>query len=274
MVAIMNAINANYKPGLPRPPISANDVDVSELPTVPLDEGRPSLGSTIREKAERIAEQRNEVKDGDGTLYGAHGATEAHGIGYVGEIVAGQVLLAPYDDSVYLTGDDGWDHAIADTTIDTKATTTDTERPKLIVGARDTPPADYFVLVHVRPEREVARVVGFAHRHTVVNEEPEAWPGTQLNHVLSWNDLYPPRYWEPIAMPRAILEAEDRDCVYETGCQICGAHLDKSQANRVYIAEGLERAVTVCKEYCTPLLKAARDEGRATEFKLYQRPST
>ncbi|GAD52671.1 hypothetical protein MBEHAL_1431 [Halarchaeum acidiphilum MH1-52-1] len=40
----------------------------------------------------------------------------------------------------------------------------------------------------------------------------------------------------------------------------------------MYIAEGLERAVTLCDNYCTSLLKAAREEGRATEIKLYERP--
>lgn len=268
----MKAINSDYEPGLPRPPISAADVDIAELPTIPLDEGWPSLGTSIREKAKQIAKQRNQAKDGDGSLYGSRGSTEAHEIGHIGEIVVGQHMLAPRDDAIYPSGDDGWDHSIADTKIDTKTTTTETERPKLIVSARNTPPADYFVLVHVRQDEDFARVIGFAHRNTVVSEEPEEWPGSQLNYVLGWDELYPPRYWEPVAMPKAILESEDRDFVHETGCQICGAHLDADQANRVYIAEGLERAVSVCQEVCTPLLMAARDEGRATDIKLYQRP--
>ncbi|WP_020221126.1 hypothetical protein [Halarchaeum acidiphilum] len=268
----MKAINDGYEPGLPSPPISADDVDFAELPTVPLDEGWPALGTTIREKAKWIAEQRNQAKDGDGSLYGSRGATEAHEIGYIGEIVVSQQFITPRNEEVNVTGDAGWDHVLADTTIDTKTTTTDTERPKLIVSARDTPPADYFVLVHVRQKEDIARVIGFAHRATVVDVEPEEWPGSQPNHVLDLDALYPPRYWEPIVMPRAILESEDRDYVHETGCQLCGAHLELNQANRMYIAEGLERAVTLCDNYCTSLLKAAREEGRATEIKLYERP--
>lgn len=264
------------QPRLPTPPISTADVPISELPTVTL---RGLLTpeapkGAISEAAER-SQQRDEIKADEGTLYGVRDRTEAHNIGHLGELATGFFFNIPVDTEVYQDGDDGWDHEICgETTLDTKATETDAAKPKLIIEEGDTPPADYFTLIHIREDQSgvlTARAIGFTDYHTVVSQEPEYWPGNTLNYVLGWDDLYPPRFFNSLIKGRTILESEERHYTKPQGCQLCGAHLSDDSEYRLFVPS-IGQEIGVCRETCKPLLVAARNQGTLDEFRFFERP--
>lgn len=272
----MQTLTTTKTAGLPAPPISSADVPLSDLPTVALEESTSQAPTTsITQRATEMARQRNDVKADEGTLHGSRDSVEAHVIGFLGELV-GETTGLPLDQAEHISpdGDPGWDHDLIDheTTIDTKATaTTRTSKPKLVVTAEDTPPADFFLLVHIRRDKGFGRVIGFTHRASLTNREPQRWPGHSPNYVVDWSELYPPRFITPLIIGRAVAETRGEDYIDEKGCQLCGAHLDEETETRRYIEE-LGTNVGVCSDICISLLDAARDQGRVTEFKLYERP--
>lgn len=272
----METLTTTTTAGLPVPPFSAADVALSELPTVALDESTSQVPtSPLTQRATERARQRNDAKADEGTLHGSRDSVEAHVIGYLGELVAETTGL-PLDQAAHISpdGDPGWDHDLINNqlTLDTKATaTTTTPKPKLVVTAEETPPADLFLLVHIRRDKGFGRVIGFIDRESLTNGDPKRWPGDSLNYVADWSELYPPRFITPLIIGRAVAETRGEDYIDEKGCQLCGAHLDEETETRRYIEE-LGTNVGVCSDICISLLDAARDQGRVTEFKLYERP--
>lgn len=258
------------KTQLPRPPIAAEDVPLDDLPTRSLKGPTSNAIKSVEITASNLALRQDDCKNGDGVLFSDLESAEAHVIGKVGEIVVSDVLDFPLDMSIYPEGDPGHDHHLQGTTIDTKTTRTDSSEPQLIVSAEDTPPADYFVLVHIT-DGELARIIGFTDRETVVNREARRWPGTNSNYVVGWDELYPPRWFNSLVMGRLVTEMRDAEYIDERGCQFCGAHLDEENEISRYIDE-LDTEVGVCPETCESLLDAANDRGQITEFKLYERP--
>lgn len=270
----MHTITNPQTRGLPVPPISANNIPRSELPTIPLDCGTSEITTSITRRAKEIARKRNSSKADAGTLHGPRDAIEAHEIGHLGEIIAATTGL-PLDQAEHISpdGDPGWDHSVLnqEETIDTKATATNAQKPSLVVSARDTPPADYFLLTHIVSEEDIGRIIGFIDRTSLTAQEPQRWPGENLNYVADWSDLYPPRFIKPLIIGRAVTETRDGDYIDEKGCQLCGAHLDAETETRRYI-DDLDTEVGVCPDTCQSLLDAGRDQDRIAEFNLYERP--
>ncbi|WP_302079969.1 hypothetical protein [Salinibaculum rarum] len=257
---------------LPDPPISAADVPIDELPEVPLDAAVPqALFQGIHNKSRQIARQRDESKTGSGELYGTCGRTEAHEIGHTGELVAGGVLGLDLDEKVYADGDPGYDHQVGDYTIDTKTTATEHSRPRLVVST-DVPAADWFLLVHLRLQEGVGRIIGFRDRATVQEQSLEYFPRNNLNHVLDWDQLYPIRYFSSLVAAQGVTKSLYDDWIDARGCQKCGALLDDDSEHVVHIDEhGLETDLSLCPE-CADLISAAAKQGYATEYTLYRRP--
>lgn len=258
------------KTQLPRPPVTAEDVSLDDLPKRSLNGPTCDAPKSVEITASNLARRQDNSKNGDGVLFSDLESAEAHVIGKIGEIVVSDVLDCPLDTNVYPEGDPGHDHHLQSTTIDTKTTRTDCSKPQLIVSAEDTPPSDYFVLVHLT-DGKIARVVGFTDRETVVDREARRWPGTKSNYIVGWDELYPPRYFNSLVMGRLVTEMRDTEYIDERACQLCGAHLDQDTETRQYIDE-LDTEVGVCTDICKSLLNAAHDQERVTDFKLYERP--
>ncbi|QDX41807.1 hypothetical protein FQU85_13165 [Salarchaeum sp. JOR-1] len=248
------------------------DVPVDELPEMPLDatvSQAPFRG--IDNRSQNKAQQRDESKNGRGVLYGTCDRTEAHKIGHTGELVAGSLLGLEVDEEVYADGDPGYDHQIGAHTIDTKTTATNYSRPRLVVST-DVPTADWFLLVHLRRQEGVGRVVGFSDRRTIKEQSPECVPGDTRNHVLDWDQMYPPRYFSSLVMAQGVTRDLYDEWIDARGCQKCGALLDDDCERVVHIDErDLETDLSLCPE-CADLISAAAQQGYATEFTLYQRP--
>lgn len=257
---------------LPEPPVSVADVSVDELPEIPLDAAVPQAPfQGINNKSHKKAQERDQNKNGQGVLYGTCDRTEAHKIGHTGELVAASLLGLEVDDGVYTKGDPGYDHQIGDHTIDTKATATNHSRPRLVVST-DVPTADWFLLVHLRIQEGVGRVIGFRDRATVREQPLECVPGDTPNHVLEWNQLYPPRYFSSLVKAQGVTKNLYDEWIDARGCQKCGALLSDDCERVVHIDErGLETDLSLCHG-CADLISAAAQQGYATEFTLYQRP--
>lgn len=256
---------------LPNPPIAVDDVPVNELPARSLKEPTSDALKSVEITASELARKQDDSKDGDGVLFSSLESAEAHVVGKVGEIVAAEVLNFPLDSTIYPDGDPGHDHQLQGTTLDTKTTRTDCTEPQLIVSAEDTPPANYFVLVHIA-DAETARVVGFTDRKTVVDRESRRWPGSHSNYVVGWDELYPPRYFNSLVMGRLVTEMRDAEYIHERGCQLCGSHLDDDTEYWLSVdEEALQKELGLC-DSCHRLLAAAREENQVSEFQIYERP--
>lgn len=269
----MNTITEDNYPELPNPPISAADVDIEQEYEVPIDDSFTYSLHSYRKTAERFAEKRNGSKPTEGDLFGDRTATQAHKIGYLGELVVAMRLNLTFSMNISKDGDKGWDHTfysdiLSDLTIDTKTTATQINQPKLVVSAEDTPPADFFVLVHLRRDNEIARIIGFRDRLSIVSREPKMWPGQSLNYVLGWDELYPPRFFYPLVRNQAVLRSRDSgEGLY---CQNCGQLLFRDVEHRIYF-DSLEHEIGLCYE-CATLLEAAERVGNLKGFTLYERP--
>jgi len=259
------------KTQLPSPAIAAEDVPLDELPKRSLKGPTCDALKSVEITASNLARRQDDRKNGDGVLYSELESAEAHVIGKVGEVVVSDVLDLPLDTNIYPEGDPGHDHHIQGTTIDTKTTRTDCSKPRLIVSAKNTPPADYFVLVHIMDDK-MARVIGFADRAIVVNREARRWPGTNSNYVVGWDELYPPRYFNSLVMGRLVTESRDGERIHQRGCQLCGAHLDDDTEHALSVDEDALRAELALCDDCHDLLAAAREEGRVADFQIYERP--
>lgn len=271
----MKTLTDGQQSGLPAPPIATADVSSSQLPELSLNDAIGAAITSIGHEAQKIGDRRNDSKRGAGTLHGSKNSDEAHLIGCIGELIATTLGLPPTGQhEISPDGDSGWDHSLLDdeTTIDTKTTSAETSRPRLIVDATDTPPADFFLLVHLQDD--TGRIIGFVDRDTVTNRSPERWPGETENYIVTWDELYPPRFIDSLVIARTITETRDSEFVHPHACQLCGAHLDDDSEQRLFIREGLDCEVGVCTNDCASLLKAAQERKRATEFKLYERPPT
>lgn len=259
---------------LPTPPISSADVPIEELPEIDLDAVTYSaFGHGVKKKGKLVARKRDGSKADSGDLYGSCDRIEAHEVGFVGELVSGALLGLDVDEEVHREGDPGYDHKIGEHTIDTKATATDNPRPKLVVST-DVPPADWFVLVHLRTNEGTARIIGFTDRDTVQDRPSECWPGDSTNYVVGWGDLYPPRYFSSLVQALGVTRMIYDEFIDARGCQMCGALLESDIESRVYVDEaGLETELCLCPD-CADLISAAAERGYATDFRLYQRPDS
>ncbi|MFC7141835.1 hypothetical protein ACFQMA_18615 [Halosimplex aquaticum] len=239
---------------------------------MPLDAAVPQAPfQGIGNKSQQMAQRRDGSKKDSGELYGTRGRTEAHEVGHTGELVAGSLLGLDVDEEVYADGDSGYDHQIGDYTIDTKATGTDYPRPRLVVST-DVPAADWFLLVHLRIQEGIGRVIGFTDRETVLKQSAERFPGDKLNHVIDWEQLYPPRYFSSLVMAQGVTMDLYDEWIDPGGCQKCGALLNDDCERVVHIDErSLETDLSLCPE-CADLISAAAQKGYATEFTFYQRP--
>jgi len=256
---------------LPRPPIAADDVPKEELPTRSLKDPTSNALKSVEIRATDLATKQDDCKDGDGVVYSSLESAEAHVVGKIGEIVAADVLDVPLDTNIYLNGDSGYDHQLQAETSDTKTTATDYSKPRLIVSANDTPPADYFILVHLVTD-EMARIIGFTDRKTITSRSPRRWPSKRRNYVVDWDELYPPRWFSSLVIGRMVTEARDGAQIHPRGCQLCGAHLDEDTEYVLPVdEEKLETELALCVD-CHELLSAARAEERVSEFQIYERP--
>ena len=70
---------------------------------------------------------------------------------------------------------------------------------------------------------------------------------------------------------RAVTETRGEEYIDERGFQLCGAYLDEETEIRRYVDE-LDAEVSVGPDTCKSLLDVASDQGRVSEFNLYERP--
>lgn len=161
--------------------------------TVPLDQ-LPTVKFTDKgyRVAKHIAAARilsYESIDGE-AAYGNQSDFDAHLTGILGEIAVATSLDGTFDDGVYIYGDDGFDVKLwGDYTGDVKTTETDLELPDLIVRSNPRPTADLYILCH-RIDELTIRMIGYTDLETVLEKEPERFPGTRLNHIVPPEELW------------------------------------------------------------------------------------
>ena len=166
---------------------TAADVPIDLLPVVELTDDQ-------YERAKQLAHRRNKSYNSidGGRIYGSQTSADAHCTGVVGELAYAIKNGLCIDESVYEYGDTGYDLTDTGLTIDTKTTSTQLDRPDLIVPVEPAPSADLFVLLH-RIAPQTVRIVGTATYADVVDQEPEKKPGNDLNFVVPQSELRLPR---------------------------------------------------------------------------------